>query len=404
VLPAWSGPGRDGPARECEESDLDQLLAGFAEAAAHPLAAARQLKAMTGKKVIGHFPMHFPGEIAHAAGTLSLLLQEAEDPITVGLAGMFPFYCGYTRSVVDQAMKGDFAFLDAIMFGDHCVQLLGAADVIRWEMPDTRILFNQLISSMDAPWAREQARESFQQLGNELGELIGQTISAEALRNSIRVFNRNRAMIRRIYDLRRSGRVALRATQLQHIVKSSMVMDKELHTAMLERLLQAIEARPASRPSGVPVYLSGHFCQPPKPALLDLFEECGAVVVDDDLYHGYRYVASDVEESGDPLDALADWYLGRNRRVPCPTRADKHADWDAFLVDAVARSRARGVIVLMAKFCEPHMYYYPELKEAFERHGIAHLLIETEHEAMPIEALKTRVETFLEIVKRRAAA
>jgi benzoyl-CoA reductase subunit C len=68
------------------------------------------------------------------------------------------------------------------------------------------------------------------------------------------------------------------------------------------------------------------------------------------------------------------------------------------------REKAEGMIVLMAKFCEPHMYYYPEVKEAFESRGIPHLLIETEHEAMAIEGLKTRVETFLEIVKRRAAA
>jgi len=31
-------------------------------------------------------------------------------------------------------------------------------------------------------------------------------------------------------------------------------------------------------------------------------------------------------------------------------------------------------------------------------------LIETEHESMAIESLKTRVETFIEIVKRREAA
>ena len=290
------------------------------------------------------------------------------------------------------------------MFGDHCVQLLGAADAIRCHMPETKILFNQLISSMHMPWAREEARKTFESLKIELEELIGHEITAEALRSSIKIFNKNRALIRRLYDLRRAGKLSMSAGQLQHIVKSSMVMDKETHTAMLEELLASIDAKTASRPYGVRVYLSGHMCQPPKLDLLDLIEECGAVVVDDDLYHGYRYIASDVGEDADPLDALADWYLARNRKVPCPTRADNNADWDAFLVDAVARSKAEGVIILMAKFCEPHMYYYPEIKEAFGRHGIPHLLIETEHESMPLEMFKTRIETFLEVVKRRAVA
>jgi benzoyl-CoA reductase subunit C len=383
---------------------MDELLARFAHAAAHSLQGARQWKADTGKRVIGSFPMHFPGELAHAAGALPVLLQEADDAITVGLGSMFPFYCGYTRSVTDQALKGEYDFLDAIMFGDHCVQLLGAADVIRCHMPNTRILFNQLISSLNAPWAREQARETFQQLKIELEEVIGASIDAEAIRASIKSFNRNRRLIRRLYDMRRAGRLSLSARDLQHIVKSSMVMDKDTHSALLEEFLRALDSQPAKKPYGVPVYLSGHFCQAPKLELLDLIEECGAIVADDDLYHGYRYVASDVPEEGDPLDALAEWYLVRNRHVPCPTRADNHADWDDFLVDAVAKSKAQGVIILMAKFCEPHMYYYPEIKEAFERHGIAHLLIETEHESMPLQAFKTRIETFLEVIKRRAAA
>jgi benzoyl-CoA reductase subunit C len=383
---------------------LEQLIAPFAEVAVRPLDTARRWKAATGRRVIGVFPMHFPCELAAAAGALPVLLQEVEEPISVGLGSFFPFYCGYTRSVVDQALKGDFAVLDAILFGDHCVQLLGAADAIRMERPETRILFNQLISSLDMPWAREQAYTSFRRLRDELAELLGDPITDEALRDTFKVFNRNRALIRRLYKLRRSGKLPLSARQLQDIVKSSMVMDREAHSALVDRLLDWLEAHPAPRSNGVRVYLSGHLCQAPKVTLLDLIEECGAVTVDDDLYHGYRFIACDVEPTGDPIEALADWYLTRNDRVPCPTRASGKVDWDSFLSEAVARSGAQAVIILMAKFCEPHMYYYPEIKERLEREGIPQLLIETEHESMPLEAFKTRIETFIEIVKRRAAA
>src|ERR1700733_3954633 len=168
---------------------LDQLISRFERAASRPLEGARQWKTDTGRRVIGSFPMHFPGELAHASGALPLLLQEGEDQITVGLGSMFPFSCGYTRSITDQALKGEYAFLDAIMFGDHCVQLLGAADAIRCHMPETRILFNQLISSLHMPWAREEARKSFASLKCELEELIGHEITAEALRNSIKMYN-----------------------------------------------------------------------------------------------------------------------------------------------------------------------------------------------------------------------
>jgi benzoyl-CoA reductase/2-hydroxyglutaryl-CoA dehydratase subunit BcrC/BadD/HgdB len=95
--------------------------------------------------------------------------------------------------------------------------------------------------------------------------------------------------------------------------------------------------------------------------------------------------------------------LERSKKIPCPTRAVRGVDWEQYLLGAVEKSRAQGLIVLMAKFCEPHMFFYPEIKEAFEKNGIPHLLVETEHEGVAIESLKTRVETFVEIIKRRVA-
>jgi len=381
-----------------------QILEKFERAATQPLAAARAWKDANHKKVVGSFPMNFPGELAHAAGTLPLILQEAEDQITVGHGLLYPFYCGYTRSVVDQAAKGDFEFLDAIMFGDHCVQLLGAADAVRMQLPNKRVAFYQLISSMCDPWTHGRARESFVGLKKELEELVGAAIDNETLGTSIQLFNKNRQLIRELYEMRRTGCAGLTAREMQHIVKSSMVMDKAEHTALVEQLLATIKANPPAKPSGVRLHLSGHFCQPPKVEVLDMIESCGVTIVGDDLYHGFRYISTDVREDGDPLDALAEWYMARNTGVPCPTRVQNDVDWDGYLLDAVKKEKAQGMIVLMAKYCEPHMYYYPEVKAAFERNDVPHLLIETEHESMAIEGLKTRVETFVEIVKRREAA
>lgn len=77
---------------------------------------ARAWKEGNNRPVIGSFPMNFPGELAHAAGALPLILQESSDPITYGHGLLFPFYCGYTRSMVDQAAKGDLSGLDAMNY------------------------------------------------------------------------------------------------------------------------------------------------------------------------------------------------------------------------------------------------------------------------------------------------
>lgn len=384
--------------------ERQHIIDRFAAAARDPLGYARQWKARTGKRVVGSFPMNFPGELAHAADTLPMILQESEDPITVGHGLLFPFYCGYTRSMVDQAVRGDFEVLDAIMFGDHCVQLLGAADAIRMQLTGTRVIFFQLISSMCDPWTQGRSEESFAKLRAELEDFVGAPVGSESLQASIRLFNKNRGMIRRLYDMRKKGTAPLGSVEMQHVVKSSMVMDKAEHTELLEQLVEHY-ANAAPLPARtVRLHLSGHFCQAPKPEVLEMIEDCGVTVVGDDLYHGFRYVSTDVPEQGDPIAGLARWYMDRNTGVPCPTRVQNNVDWDAYLLNAMRDEKADGMIVLMAKFCEPHMYYYPEVKEAFEKAGVPHLLIETEHESMALESLKTRVETFVEIVKRRQAA
>ncbi|WP_417722527.1 2-hydroxyacyl-CoA dehydratase subunit D [Salipiger sp.] len=381
-----------------------EIIGRFAEVAKDPLGYAEEWKARTGKKVIGSFPMNFPGELAHAADTLPMILQESDEAITVGHGVLFPFYCGYTRSMVDQAATGKFEVLDAIMFGDHCVQLLGAADAIRMKLENTRVIFFQLISSMCDPWTQGRSEESFGKLREELEDFIGRPVEDAALHDSIKLFNRNRTLIRQLYEMRKAGTAPLTSVEMQHVVKSSMVMDKVEHTALTEALVASFEAAQPRNDRNLRLHLSGHFCQAPKPELLAMIEECGVTVVGDDLFHGFRYISTDVPETGDPVAGLAQWYLDRNTGVPCPTRVQNNVDWDAFLLDAMRDERADGMIVLMAKFCEPHMYYYPEVKEAFEKAGVPHLLIETEHEGMALESLKTRVETFVEIVKRREAA
>ena len=153
----------------------------------------------------------------------------------------------------------------------------------------------------------------------------------------------------------------------------------------------------------VRVHLSGHLCHAPRRELLEVIEASGAVVVDDDLYHGRRHVSTDVEEDGDPLEAVARWYQQRNVNIPCPTRVQQDADWDSWLLGAVRRSGAEAVIHLLPKFCEPHMLYYPELRKALDAAGIPHLQIETEHEGLPLESFRTRIEALAERVRRKRA-
>ncbi|TWH16243.1 bcr-type benzoyl-CoA reductase subunit C [Rhodococcus rhodochrous J45] len=376
-------------------------MATLRAAADDPVAYSQTWKATHEGSVIGSFPMNFPSELVHAAGALPVLIQESRAPITEGRNLLAEFYCGYTRSVADQAALGQLDVFDAIVAADHCVQLLGAVDVIRWARPEKPVHFAQLTSAMDDAWTRPRVAGRIGEVVAEIETALGVSITTDALSTSIRTFNANRRLLREFFELRRSGRLRITASDMQVLVKSSMVMDVAEHTAVLERLLDEIDSAEDGGLDAVKLYLSGHFCHAPRPELLDVIEATGVTVVDDDLYTGYRYISTDVPEDGDPFEALSSWYLERNLNAPCPTRVTTQVDWDRYLVDQIARSNANGVIVLMAKFCEPHMLYYPELRKALESNKIPSLLIETEHEGNPVETLRTRVETFVERIRRQ---
>jgi benzoyl-CoA reductase subunit C len=47
------------------------------------------------------------------------------------------------------------------------------------------------------------------------------------------------------------------------------------------------------------------------------------------------------------------------------------------------------------------MLYYPELRKALDTRDIPVLLIETEHEGLAAESVRTRVETFVERIRRQ---
>jgi bcr-type benzoyl-CoA reductase subunit C len=382
----------------------EEIVATLARIAEDPNAYAESWKRAHQRKVIGTFPMNFPAELVHAAGAMPVMVQESRAPITLGRSLIYEFYCGYTRSLTDQAATRQLDVFDAFFFVDHCVALLGAVDAMRFELPDKPIYLAQYTASMDEAWTPAEIRKKVEALRSELEEFCGTTISDDAVTSSIRTFNRNRQLLRRIYDLRRSGLIRITASQMQALVKSSMVMDVEEHTKILTELVEILDMERTDTPTLIQLHLSGHFCHAPRPELLDIFEECGAVVVDDDLFTGFRYISTDVPETGDPIGALTRWYFDRNTNVPCATRAQKTVDWETYLVRSLEKSGAEGVIVLMAKFCEPHMLYYPELRKELNRCKIPHLLIETEHEGLAVESLRTRVEAFLELIRRSALA
>lgn len=381
--------------------NVNEILASLAKITEQPYQKAKEWKQITGGKVIGMFPMHFPEELVHASGAFPLLLQENEEPVTAGHAYYYPFFCGLSRSITDQAAKGQLNFLDGTISGDYCIQVVGAGEAVAVILANANNMFFRCTVG-DQPWTQEDIRDGLMEMKRDLENCVGHTITDEAIRSSIKVYNKNRSLIRTIYEMRAANPLILRARELMTILVTSMVMPKEEHNALLEELIPQLADRRVFKQEGMRIYLSGSLCGAPKVDILSMLEQSGAVVVDDDLFHGWRYISTDIAEDGDPLDAIAAFYVMQNKNVPCPTRVDPNTNWQKYLIDAAQKNKAEAIVILMAKYCEPHMFFYPDIKEALEASDIPHLLIEMEHEVVSLEALRTRIEAFIEIAETEA--
>jgi benzoyl-CoA reductase/2-hydroxyglutaryl-CoA dehydratase subunit BcrC/BadD/HgdB len=74
------------------------------------------------------------------------------------------------------------------------------------------------------------------------------------------------------------------------------------------------------------------------------------------------------------------------------------------LTGLLERSRARGAILHLVKFCEPELFDVPVLRRAFADRGVPVLYLEGELERELSGQAVTRLEAFVEMLQEGRAA
>lgn len=379
-------------------SSAEAILKVFADITSAPRDHLVHWKEQSGKKVVGCFPMDIPEELIHAAGMLPAVLWENSEPVTSGHAHISPYNCGIIRSIIDESARGASGFFDGIVTYETCLQARHLEFILRKTGHPAHFLRIFLPGVITGAAGRTFMVENLKRLMESLERIGGGEVRGDRIQRSIRIYNENRGLLRKVYQLRRNNPGLLRARDVSAIVHSSMLMLKEEHTELLRRLVEDLEHLPPVPAKGPGVILTGSLCEAPRTPLLDLIEEAGMVVLDDDLYVGSRYFANDVDAEGDPLVALANRYL--ERVPPSPTKVDMDSDWGEYIVEMAARNRAAAVISLMVKFCPPHLAYYPDIERKIKAAGLRALMVEMEHEVDSVEQVKTRLRAFAESLGR----
>lgn len=370
-----------------------EIINEFKAIADNPRKAMDDYKKETGKGAVGIMPVYCPEEIVHAAGYLPIGMWGAQKKqISKARTYLPPFACSIMQSVMELQLEGVYDDLEAVIFSVPCDTLKCMSQ--KWNRPVSAIVFthpqNRKIAK-DA--ANVFAREEFNIVKEKLEDILDVHISNKAIKNSIAVYNENRAVCREFSDVAAEYAAVVTPSDRHAVIKARWFMEKSRHTALVKELIAALKAEPAPEFKGKKIIVTGIQVEPYD--VLDIFQENGFAIVADDLAQETRNFRQDVPDDDDALMALARAW---NEFDGCSLATDANKPKGQMIIDAVKKYGADAVVVCMMKFCDPEEFDYPILLQEFEAAGVKNLYIEIDQESTAFEQVKTRIQTFAEIL------
>ena len=345
----------------------------------------------SGGKVLGHFQVYFPEELADAAGMLPVKFRGAPIDREHADAKFGSYLCSILRTSLELALTGR---LTADLFVTHpiCDAARNLAGIWGRNIDSTgQILY--LPQNPNSAFVGQYLTEEYRRMLGDIEEVMGLQVSDEALRASIAVFNENRRLMRELYDIKRETPWLLPIHEAYVLVSVGGLIFREEHNELLRTVLPLIKARDAKKQDNMRVVFEGGFCeQPPLDLLRAIAQFC--YVVDDDFLIGLRYILEDVSLEMPPLEALADAYLEKS--TYSPVQHDLRKPKEEMLLERIRGSNAEACIVAAAKMCEPGLDEHVAYGEMLEEEDIPFFVTEFEEQMNSFDHLQVQLETFVE--------
>ncbi len=345
----------------------------------------------SGGKVLGHFQVYFPEEIAHAAGMLPLKMRGAPVEPTHSDSRFGSYLCSILKTNLELVLSNR---IELDMFVTHPIcdaaRNLAAVWGRNYSYP-CQILY--LPQNANSKASAEYLRGEYDRVKNDIEALTGTQVTDEALRNSIAVYNENRSLLRKIYEIKRKQPWLLSGFEAYLLMNVGGMILREEHNEMLKAAIPLIEARPAKRQDKIRVVFEGGFCeQPPLDLIRAISQSC--YIVDDDLLIGLRWILEDIPLEGDLLMNMADAYLEKS--TYSPVQHDARKPKEKMLLQRIADSGAEAAIITAAKMCEPGLEDQVTYTKALDEKGIPYFVGEFEENMTSFDSMEIQLETFTE--------
>jgi benzoyl-CoA reductase/2-hydroxyglutaryl-CoA dehydratase subunit BcrC/BadD/HgdB len=276
---------------------------------------------------------------------------------------------------------------------------------------DGKIKMYELLSKKKDVYVMELPRTQYKETSrtNWLGEIkafkkkleekFGVVISDENLRGAIRERNRERALLKAVYELSVMQPPPLSGQkQLQILYGSQFKFVHQEKVRELEETISRIkeEYRNGNRPvleKAKRILITGCPIGGATEKIARITEEEGGVIVAYENCTGAKQFDRQVSESGDPLEALCDYYLaiGCSVMTPNPNRFE-------LLGRLCAQFAVQGVIEMVLQSCHTYAVETQTARDFLKARNVPFMSLETDYSSGDTEQLKTRIAACIEML------
>jgi bcr-type benzoyl-CoA reductase subunit C len=327
------------------------------------------------------------------------------EPITEADEYMPTIVCPFLRSLLDLGLKDRYDFLDGVVTSHICD--VGARTSHLWDVA-VKTPYSHFIDTPHTTHrtAQEQFKNLLKDFQRTLESFSGKELSQKKLKEAIEVHNRQRALVRELYDLRKPNPPLISGTETLQVMVAIMSLPVEEGNELLRQVISEVKRRKDGPPKKtVRLLVWGSIID--NTPLIEMVESLDASVVMDDTCVGSRAYFADVGLTDDPLDGLAYRYLVE---LKCPRtfrdtdsggRKDYQADLKnrfSYLRDFAKDWNVNGVILQAMRYCDSHGYEVPQLKDYLDSIGLPNIYLEHDYSKAALAPLRTRVQAFTEII------
>jgi benzoyl-CoA reductase/2-hydroxyglutaryl-CoA dehydratase subunit BcrC/BadD/HgdB len=348
-------------------------------------------KEVHGRYLFGVFPAQYPREILWAMNILPVEIWDPPLDTSRASAHLQTYICSIAKLGLELVLEGKGDILDGFLFPHTCDSIQNLSSMVNDYVTTGKPCY--FFYHPKGPYRESSHRfymEQLRGLASRLGDQVG-ALDYSQLQRSVDKGETVASLIRELYRVRARGELDASNVAFYRTVRQGEFLHPDDFIPLVERVLERGQTSPRSETS---VILSGVLPNPPE--MLALLDELKIRVGDDDLLAcGRRYLVP-ASRCHDPFEALADRYF---RMPPCTTRNAPIGERLDYLINKVERSRAKGVIFCMVKFCEPELFDLPYLTEGLKKRGLPTLVVDLEPHQGLTGQLSTRIEAFGEMIR-----